>query len=76
MPSGFNALAWEVTLSDIRFKLKVVHSQKEAELLQHYEILTKVVSQVFGGSESASKPQAKPTETFEEAVSQIAAIFG
>ena len=76
LPSQLLELYWRVSYQDIRYKIKIVISEKLAGHTQNFENLIVAIDRVFNGSEeSSSEPKAKPAQTWEQAQAAALAVF-
>jgi hypothetical protein len=64
---------WEVTLDDIRAKIRLHIGQQQALVIQNFQTLNKVVALAFGAPE---KERPKEVQSKGELKAKFAAIFG
>lgn len=64
---------WEVTLEDIKTKIKLHIGQQQAMIVQNFQTLQKVVNLAFGEPEKEKPPEV---QSKGELKAKFAAIFG
>jgi hypothetical protein len=64
---------WDVTLNDIKVKVKLYIGQQQAQIVQQFQTLEKVVSLAFGPGE---KEKPKEVQSKDELKTKFSAVFG
>lgn len=72
-PNQMEDVMFEVSLRDIRSKLKLKVGYEHAIIAQHFQTLAYVVSRALGGGD---KKKDRPPENFMEAAAQFQSVFG
>lgn len=54
-PSNIEQIYWSYTLRDIKVKLRLYLSERQATHVQNYQTLAKVVSQALGGGKTGKE---------------------
>lgn len=61
VPSEISTLFWKYTRNDFRVKLRLHLGHAQAKIVQDYQIMGKIASEMFGEASSTSPPETQTT---------------
>lgn len=74
IPSDLDQIYWRCTLNDIKVKLRLYLSSRQAAFVQDYQTIALIVGQAFGSKKN--KVDAVKPQTAEELKAAFGSVFG